>query len=274
MKINKKFFINIYLILFVYNNIFCFNVSEIYNQSNKKIEDFFIAKNALFGDLTCLENEFSDFSLGILNKDELWILRNTIFAKYGYKFTSEFLMKYFSQFEWYNPQFENVDEYLSIIDKKNIDKIMLFEKIDRKIFMDVDVFSKFENLVWNKTQIIAAGYDDCFIFSSGKKIQFNFSEMDMKKSFISYSGTYELTQDGIIISFTKITTAFLYVDLSISEDIQVYFYDDCLLDSKEISIQMDKPIILYLPFSFPKTIDFYGNEIEKIKIGTTEYYLN
>lgn len=52
-------------------------------------------------------NEFGELDLTNLDKKELRILRNTIFAWYGYSFNSADLNDFFSQFDWYNPYHSN-----------------------------------------------------------------------------------------------------------------------------------------------------------------------
>ena len=52
---------------------------------------------------------------------ELKIMRNEIFARYGYKFISEGKMdKHFRKFDWYTPVYESVDHFLTSIENKNI----------------------------------------------------------------------------------------------------------------------------------------------------------
>ncbi|MEQ8926437.1 MAG: YARHG domain-containing protein [Fulvivirga sp.] len=70
--------------------------------------------------------------------DELRIIRNEIFARKGYIFNSEDLQKHFSAFDWYQPQYENVDSLLTDLDKKNIQTILELEnrrknEIERRI---------------------------------------------------------------------------------------------------------------------------------------------
>ncbi|WP_436516107.1 YARHG domain-containing protein [Ekhidna sp. To15] len=55
-----------------------------------------------------------------LDSAELRIKRNEIFAQYGYKFKSEELSTYFSSKEWYQPKYDNVDSFLTELDKQNI----------------------------------------------------------------------------------------------------------------------------------------------------------
>jgi hypothetical protein len=83
--------------------------------------------------------------------NELRILRNEIFARKGYIFKSEDLNAYFSDFEWYNPRFtsDEIDTYLSEIDKKNIEVIANYEKILKEniwLTKTYDTFT-FEDLI-------------------------------------------------------------------------------------------------------------------------------
>jgi DNA-binding PadR family transcriptional regulator len=61
--------------------------------------------------------------------EELDVMRNEIFAEYGYKFKSKKWQNYFSTFSWYKPRFDNVDQKLTEIDKHNI-KVILKQKAD------------------------------------------------------------------------------------------------------------------------------------------------
>jgi len=63
-----------------------------------------------------------------LSKTELRLMRNEIFARYGYKFKSIDLQKHFLSKDWYNGFASNVDEYLTDIEKKNIKLIREFEQ--------------------------------------------------------------------------------------------------------------------------------------------------
>ena len=59
---------------------------------------------------------------------ELKIMRNEIFARYGYSFKKEGEMDlYFSQQDWYRPQYQNVDAFLTDVEKKNVEMIRKVE---------------------------------------------------------------------------------------------------------------------------------------------------
>lgn len=57
----------------------------------------------------------------------LRILRNSIYARHGYKFKSADLQRYFGQFSWYHPQYSDVDSKLSAIEKANVKEIKKWE---------------------------------------------------------------------------------------------------------------------------------------------------
>ena len=76
-------------------------------------------------------------SLRLLSKDELnkltpdslAILRNEIFASYGYKFKSEEWKKYFSNTNWYQPSKNTVtNEELLLVERRNLKMIIQLEK--------------------------------------------------------------------------------------------------------------------------------------------------
>ncbi|WP_170854743.1 YARHG domain-containing protein [Cellulophaga fucicola] len=70
--------------------------------------------------------------LNSLNIDKLNIMRNEIFARYGYKFKEGGKMNnYFSNQDWYYGQNKNVNELLTIIERKNIIRIKQIEKEKR-----------------------------------------------------------------------------------------------------------------------------------------------
>lgn len=60
---------------------------------------------------------------------DLKLMRNEIFARYGYIFRKNGAMEtHFREKEWYQPQHENVTSYLTSIERKNIELIQKTEK--------------------------------------------------------------------------------------------------------------------------------------------------
>jgi hypothetical protein len=66
-------------------------------------------------------------NLNQLPKEELKIMRNEIFARHGYIFKADDLTNYFSEQDWYNPQFNDISDRLTPIEKENIGLIKQFE---------------------------------------------------------------------------------------------------------------------------------------------------
>jgi hypothetical protein len=103
-------------------------------------------KDSLFNDgrLYFLNGILEIESLISFSKDELRLLRNMIYAKYGYKFNSNELNNYFSKFNWYQSAESNVDNALTEIDKKNI---ALIQEIELNFPAGTDIDKKLAG-VW------------------------------------------------------------------------------------------------------------------------------
>jgi hypothetical protein len=55
---------------------------------------------------------------------ELRIMRNEIFARYGFIFKSEDLKQHFGSQKWYSPERENVDKFVTDLEKSNLELIV------------------------------------------------------------------------------------------------------------------------------------------------------
>ncbi|MCE7990881.1 MAG: YARHG domain-containing protein [Roseivirga sp.] len=63
-----------------------------------------------------------------LTIEELDLMRNEIFADYGYKFKTEKWQKYFATKAWYKPLHDDVNDLLTDIDKANVKTILRIKK--------------------------------------------------------------------------------------------------------------------------------------------------
>jgi hypothetical protein len=69
------------------------------------------ALRILLGEVDILNSRYLEldiFSLSQLDNHSLRLLRNMIYARHGYRFSSPDLTAFFSRFGWYNPRFDNV----------------------------------------------------------------------------------------------------------------------------------------------------------------------
>lgn len=78
------------------------------------------------------QQEIPDFVMVGKSASELRIMRNEIFARYGYIFESEDLAEYFDTKIWYNPKYPNVDDKLTEVDKANIKRFLKFENLAKQ----------------------------------------------------------------------------------------------------------------------------------------------
>ena len=79
------------------------------------------------GNITELDKIITIGQLCNFTNNDLRLLRNTIFAKYGYKFNSIDLQNHFSKFSWYSGTMVNIDNKLTIVDLDNIELIQKIE---------------------------------------------------------------------------------------------------------------------------------------------------
>lgn len=74
-----------------------------------------------------------------MKKGDLFILRNSIYARHGYSFKNQQLRAYFDQQPWYIPASTNVKAYLTEIEKQNIALLLRYEKNAKEYY---DVFGR------------------------------------------------------------------------------------------------------------------------------------
>ena len=62
-----------------------------------------------------------------LSKRDLRIMRNEIYARHGYIFTTNDMRTHFQKQSWYRPRFRNVDSQLTNVERQNITLIQRYE---------------------------------------------------------------------------------------------------------------------------------------------------
>lgn len=100
-------------------------------KTDGKFEQFFENIKYAHDDSKCLASYrvLSIKDLENLSKKDLRILRNEVFARKGYRFKSQDLWDYFSQFEWYRPRYDEISKYwFTPVQKYNIELILKLEK--------------------------------------------------------------------------------------------------------------------------------------------------
>ena len=81
-------------------------------------------------DIVLSERKLSNDDLADKSKKELEIMRNSIYARYGYKFKRKDLLNYFSQYSWYSPTTSDMGAIYNMMndnEKYNVDFIKKHE---------------------------------------------------------------------------------------------------------------------------------------------------
>ena len=76
--------------------------------------------------------EIKDEDLKGLSDSDLKIMKNEILARYGFIFHDKEMKTYFTGQKWYTPKNANVDKMLTQQEKRNIETIEAYEKINKK----------------------------------------------------------------------------------------------------------------------------------------------
>lgn len=63
-----------------------------------------------------------------LQKSDIFILRNSIYARHGYSFKNRQLRSYFEMHDWYMPVFNDVSKDFTELELENIDMLLLYEE--------------------------------------------------------------------------------------------------------------------------------------------------
>jgi hypothetical protein len=104
----------------------------------------FMTEIVVNGNISYLDNLLNIDQIINFTKNDLRLLRNTIYAKYGYKFISNDLTNHFSQFSWYEGTKINVENELTYIDWENIRVINLLENY---YSANIDVYAQPDGFV-------------------------------------------------------------------------------------------------------------------------------
>lgn len=217
----------------------------VFSENYFDLNNLLIAKEILDGNNSYLNSEIPDIALAYLNKRELRLLRNQIYAKRNCKFKSEDLTNYFSNFSWYKPMYESneVEKYFNDIDYLNITKIKEYEKCEKKNHIPSNAYLK----VWQYDRdCLGEGFLYHFWFKKSNNFMYG---IDYE---LIFNGKYEIFDNCIVLNITEYNKD-LYPNI-----------DEIL------------PIYLCLPRSeyqlHSERYDKYNNQQYSVKIGPCYWY--
>jgi hypothetical protein len=244
-------------------------VLKFYNYSMSDFLSLFNGSDAvkiLLGDKDLLNNRLSIFALAHLNKDHLRLLRNMIYARYGYRFNSPDLNAYFSHFKWYTPSRNNIDNYLTMIDKQNIERIQAFENMNENI-PDIIWDSNNKVGVWDWSIAMAAGWSDRFVIHPTNQLEYYFSQMSPLDISYGINGTYKIKGNVLEYRITEIYIS--NTERIIYDAINEYMWER----KGSNTIKFETPIIYKFPMTDIHIREYdFGLKRETITIGGINFH--
>jgi hypothetical protein len=255
-KMNKKIFFVLVMVIklgTVYGQSFSTNENDI---TTSYVEHFsnigFIAgKIVVNNGYLPLLYTLHDTDLAVLARDELRILRNTVYAKYGLIFSSRDLTEHFSKFNWYRPQNRNVDNRLTNADKSLIQSIQAFENAQPNNNLNArDLIG-----TWLGIFPVPAGWVNNIVINNNNTIEFGYNSMSLGAVFSS-KGTYRIENGFLVVLITE-------QNISVGD----YFHEGYASTSggmesnKTGKIIFETPIRMVFPVGNIKST-YFGREID------------
>jgi hypothetical protein len=180
-------------------DVFLDTESAIMEKESLYKSDLMIYRNMFMkGDTEFLNYVLKKYQLYSLNKQELRILRNCIYAKHGYIFSDITLSELFKKYPWYTEKSRNVDDLLLDVDKYNIKLIQLVEKtINTESHNPIN-----ENELvgmWHIMPIVGSGYSERYFFYKNGKFAFKNNQMDGSTRLVGFNGTWKIERNNLIL---------------------------------------------------------------------------
>ncbi len=151
------------------------------------------------GDIQILNFRLSDFQVASLNAHELMLLRNAIYAKYGYTFDNETILDHFEQFDWFEPRSNDVSELLNDTDQWNIDLILFYESRLESCETELPGIDEMVGF-WHRHPYVASGWSERYFFYSDSRFVFRESQMDGAARLLELSGEWYIEGNHLVLA--------------------------------------------------------------------------
>jgi hypothetical protein len=155
----------------------------------------------LRGDISLLDYRLKGYQIAQLDLAELRLLRNTIFARYGYRFQSPDLAAHFESFSWYEPSEDFNTDRLTGIDHQNIELISCLER-NFKTSKAVHVERGEIEGIWHGSPVVGSGYGERYFFNKDGSFKWCSNQMDGSGRLFQYSGRWKLNRNVVEVTVT------------------------------------------------------------------------
>lgn len=168
------------------------------NGSDDNILEYKLVLNNMEVDLN---STFTFKEISNISKENLSILRNAIFAKYGYVFSTSKYDNFFRKQSWYEPKetITDINVLLNENDLLNIDLILKAEKNFNALSNNLTVVEQSLVGFWHETPYVAAGYGEVYKFNSDRTYSFHFSQYIGDNRVKAYMGKWFILNDKLYL---------------------------------------------------------------------------
>jgi hypothetical protein len=166
--------------------------------------DLYLAPKVLQdGKVELLQFSLSELQIASLSPQQMRLLRNAFFAKYGYKFRSPDLLEFFSKFSWYQPQIDEIPS--SKLTKDEQFNVELLQSYEKDFAEPKETSLKQSDLVgmWHAMPIVASGYSERFFLYADGRFEYATNQMDGTKRIISIAGIWKLEGNSLLASISS-----------------------------------------------------------------------
>ncbi len=189
------------LILLFSSLLFGFTDAEIrlYETRSEIEADIYAGDEVVYqGEIDNLDFMLSDFQVASMNIHELMLLRNAVYAKYGYEFRNEIIFEHFKDFDWYDPESDDVSVLLDDTDLWNIELILYYE--DRLEASYTGLPGEDEVVgFWHGSESVGSGYSDRFFFYPDGRFIFRENTMNGGARLRELSGEWYLDDNHLVL---------------------------------------------------------------------------
>ncbi len=197
------------------------------------------------GTVEDLDFMLSEFQVASLDAEQLMILRNTIFARYGLRFSDDALKAHFMSFPWYTPAEDDVSEYLTPVDQWNIRRIQFYEE---SLTEEADTVPDESDLIgfWHGSAAVGSGYSRRFFFFPTGRFIYRENSMDGSRRLIEISGEWKLRGSHLVLKADSVR----YLQGGfIAEPYASYGSDFVIEDAEETGTELAPPEVFRMPMS-------------------------
>jgi len=197
------------ILLLPITSLFGFSESEeeFYLRRSEARADLYTGDRVVYdGETDRLDFRLTDLQVASLNGHELMLLRNSIFARHGYMFSTSTIGEHFMAFDWYRPVNEEVDSLLNATDLWNIRLIRHYED---RLTDDGSAPPEEADLTgfWHGSACVGSGYSERYLLFDDGSFIYRTSSMDGSARLIELKGEWSV--DGCHLVLLADTAAYL-----------------------------------------------------------------